>query len=48
VRHTLADVSAAGRSLDYKPKVNFREGMAHTVSYFVERARVGHAMGDPA
>jgi len=37
VRHTLADISKAGRLLGYRPKVDFAEGMRRTCAYFVER-----------
>jgi nucleoside-diphosphate-sugar epimerase len=39
VRHTRADVSAAGRDLGHVPRVGFREGLDRTVEWFVgERA----------
>jgi UDP-glucose 4-epimerase len=34
VRHTKADISAAGRDIGYKPSVSFREGLEHTVAWF--------------
>jgi len=33
VRHTLADIGKAERLLDFKPTVDFDEGMARTVAY---------------
>jgi UDP-N-acetylglucosamine/UDP-N-acetyl-alpha-D-glucosaminouronate 4-epimerase len=45
VRHTLADISKAGRLLGYRPLVDFAEGMRRTCAYFVERfSRDGRAM----
>jgi len=34
VRHSLADISAAGRYLGYRPAVGFEEGLAKTVAWF--------------
>jgi len=45
VRHTLADISKAGRLLGYRPLVDFAEGMRRTCAYFVERfSRDGRAV----
>lgn len=38
VRHSHADISAAGRDLGYAPSVSFREGLARTLAWFGERA----------
>jgi UDP-glucose 4-epimerase len=37
VRHTLADITKAMRLLDYRPTVDFAEGMHRTCEYFVAR-----------
>ncbi|MFH1540660.1 MAG: SDR family oxidoreductase [Elusimicrobiota bacterium] len=34
VRHTLADITFAGKILKYKPLINFEDGMKKTVEYF--------------
>jgi len=34
VRHSLADITAAGASLGYQPAVGFAEGLARTVAWF--------------
>jgi nucleoside-diphosphate-sugar epimerase len=38
VRHSRADISAAGRDLGFAPGVSFEEGLALTVGWFRERA----------
>jgi UDP-glucose 4-epimerase len=47
VRHTFADVSAAGRDLGYRPSIPFTEGLRRTVEWFAgERqlsSREGHS-----
>ncbi|MGQ0569480.1 MAG: SDR family oxidoreductase, partial [Armatimonadota bacterium] len=45
VRHTLADISKARSHIGYAPEVDFREGMARTVAYFVDQARRARPMG---
>jgi nucleoside-diphosphate-sugar epimerase len=37
VRHTLADISKAERLLDYRPQVDFADGIRRTCEYFVAR-----------
>ncbi|HEY3175157.1 MAG TPA: SDR family oxidoreductase [Candidatus Polarisedimenticolia bacterium] len=34
VRHSLADISAAGEKLGYRPAVSFQEGLAQTAAWF--------------
>jgi nucleoside-diphosphate-sugar epimerase len=38
VLHSLADISRARRELDYKPLVDFREGLQQTVDWYRQRA----------
>jgi UDP-glucose 4-epimerase len=42
VRHSLADLSAAKRDLDYEPTVAFREGLGLTVESFTKQAAAAH------
>jgi len=37
VRHTLADITKAQRLLDYRPSVDFADGMRRTCEYFMAR-----------
>jgi nucleoside-diphosphate-sugar epimerase len=37
VRHSLADITAAGETLGYRPGVSFREGLRRTVAWYRER-----------
>jgi nucleoside-diphosphate-sugar epimerase len=37
VKHTLADISKAERLLDYRPEVDFADGIRRTCEYFVAR-----------
>lgn len=39
VRHTRADITAAGRDLGYTPRVDFVEGLLRTVDSFAEKAK---------
>jgi UDP-glucose 4-epimerase len=39
VRHSLADVSRAGRLLNYRPEVSVRTGLRATVSWYADRAQ---------
>ena len=41
VRHSLADVGAAGRDLGYLPEVSFEEGLERTYEYMAERSSAG-------
>ena len=34
IKHSLADISAAGQHLGYKPKVNFEDGLRKTVDWY--------------
>ena len=34
IKHSLADISAAGKHLGYKPKVNFEDGLRRTVEWY--------------
>jgi nucleoside-diphosphate-sugar epimerase len=34
IKHSLADISAAGQNLGYKPKVNFEDGLKRTVDWY--------------
>ncbi|MGH7128514.1 MAG: NAD-dependent epimerase/dehydratase family protein, partial [Planctomycetaceae bacterium] len=38
VNHSWADISAARRDLGYEVKVDFAEGLRHTVAWYVDRA----------
>jgi UDP-glucose 4-epimerase len=38
VRHSLADVSRAGRLLNYRPEVSVRTGLRNTASWYADRA----------
>ncbi len=40
VRHSLADLSRAGRELGYTPMVDFREGLSRTVAHYAGEAVV--------
>ena len=37
IRHSYADISKAQKTLDYKPKVKFEEGLKRTVAWFESR-----------
>jgi len=37
IKHSLADISRAGRELGYKPTVHFEEGLRRTVEWYRER-----------
>ena len=39
IKHSLADISRAGRQLGYKPTVHFEEGLRRTVEWYRERDR---------
>jgi len=39
IKHSLADISRAGRQLGYKPTVHFEEGLRRTVEWYRERER---------
>src|SRR6267142_148128 len=39
IKHSLADISRAGRELGYKPTVHFEEGLRRTVEWYRERDR---------
>ena len=39
IKHSLADISRAGRELGYKPTVHFEEGLRRTVEWYRERER---------
>ncbi|PYX54079.1 MAG: LPS biosynthesis protein WbpP, partial [Acidobacteria bacterium] len=34
IKHSLADISRAQKSLGYAPKVNFEEGLRRTVAWY--------------
>jgi UDP-glucose 4-epimerase len=34
IKHSLADISSAEKHLGYKPKVNFEDGLKHTVDWY--------------
>jgi nucleoside-diphosphate-sugar epimerase len=34
IKHSLADISKAEAGLDYKPKVDFEEGLLRTVDWY--------------
>jgi nucleoside-diphosphate-sugar epimerase len=34
IKHSLADISAAGKHLGYRPKVNFEDGLRQTVDWY--------------
>jgi UDP-glucose 4-epimerase len=36
VKHSLADISAAGRIIGYKPVINFKDGLAKAVKWYSE------------
>ena len=38
IRHSFADISKAGRLMEYKPRVGFREGLDRTISWYMERS----------
>jgi len=39
IKHSLADISRAGRQLGYQPTVHFEEGLRRTVEWYRERER---------
>lgn len=40
VRHSLADISKAGELLDYKPEINFEEGLQRVYHYYLEESEL--------
>jgi len=38
IRHSFADISKAGKELQYAPRVRFEEGLSRTVEWFLQRA----------
>jgi len=40
IRHSLADISLAGKLMGYKPVAGFEEGLARTVAWYRTQARV--------
>lgn len=39
VKHSLADISLAGKLIGYKPKVSFKEGLRRTIEWYKSRAK---------
>lgn len=39
VRHTQADIGKARKMLGYRPRVDFRTGLRHTIAWFTEREK---------
>lgn len=40
IRHSFADISAAGRALGYRPMVEFEEGLRRTIAWYKERKEI--------
>jgi len=40
IRHSFADISAAGRALGYRPAVDFEEGLRRTIAWYKEREEI--------
>ena len=43
IKHSLADISKAEAGLDYKPKVNFEEGLRRTVEWYRASTRMSES-----
>src|SRR5579864_1847132 len=43
IKHSLADISLATRTLGYEPKVNFEEGLQHTVEWYRGQSKAAGA-----
>lgn len=41
VKHSLADISLAGKLLNYQPRVSFQQGLATTIEWYVSQATRG-------